>query len=228
MRIKANHFSIQRLCFIMGPWRIGALALAGFGVLSPDVIYGIAVPLIIAVFFFSCVILFGLIIFVTAELITDLTNGRWGKCIHADLRELTGKKREARSPMIFRTYPVPESYLAKMENLISHGEGFRQTFVFPAMIVGIVAYYMRGYDRGFDFHYPMLPYGYFVFEAAFIALGIPWYLVFSRRGKRCPYCLTPRTKDNFDVEYHVCLRCHTQFVAGTETDQDSPAPTDNA
>ena len=181
--------------------------------------------------FFSGVIGFGLIIFVPAELIADLTNGRRGRCFHADLRELTGKKKKDRQPMIFRTYPVPESYLAKMEKLTSHWEGFLQTFVFPAMIVGLIANCMHGYDRWFDFRYPMLPYGYFVFEAAFVALGIPWHLLYAwRSGRHCPYCLTPRTKDNFDLEHHVCLRCHTQFVAENETEtpnEPPPAPEEN-
>ena len=230
MRIKAHHLSIQRLFFIVGPWRIASLAFAAFGFLSPDAFYGIALPLAIAVFGFSCVILFGLIIFVPAELIADLTNGRRGRCFHADLRELTGKKKKDRQPMIFRIYPVPESWLAKMENLTSHWEGFLQTFVFPAMIVGLIANCMHGYDRWFDFRYPMLPYGYFVFEAAFVALGIPWHLLYTwLNRRRCPYCLTPRTIDTFDLEHHVCMRCHTRFIAENETEtanEPSPAPAD--
>ena len=223
MRITANHFSIPRLCVIMGPLRIGSLVFAAYGFLVPEAFYELAIAFACLMFFFSGVIGFGLIIFVPAELISDLTNGRRGRCFHADLRELTEKKKQA-PPKVVRTYPVPGSYLVKMEKLISHWKGFRQTYLYPALIVGFIVYFMRGYDAWFDFHYPTMPYGFFAYVASFAALGIPWFLLFSRRGKRCPYCLTPRTKDTFDPEQHVCLRCHTKFVAESENKPRSPAP----
>ena len=207
----------------MGPWRIGSLVFAACGFLVPEVFYGLAIIICSGMFFFSGVIGFGLIIFVPAKLISDLTNGRRGRCLHADLRELNGKKKQA-PPKVVRTYPVPESYLMKMENLVTHWKGFRQMYLYPALIVGFIAYYMRSKDAWFDFHYPTMPYGFFAYVASFAALGIPWFLLFSRRGKRCPYCLTPRTKDTFDPEQHVCLRCHTKFVAESENKPRSPAP----
>jgi len=221
----ANRFSIRRLWVIMGPWRIGSLVFAACGFLAPEAFYDLSFDFFCLMFFFSGVIGFGLIIFVPAELISDLTNGRWGRSIHADLHELTGKKKQS-PPKVVRTYPVPESYLVKMEKLISHWKGFRQMYLYPALIIGFVAYYMRGYDAWFDFHYPTMPYGFFAYVASFAALGIPWFLLFSRRGKRCPYCLTPRSMDTFDPEHHVCLRCHTQFVAESEN-APSSAPPDN-
>jgi len=224
MRNHVYRFSLRRLCVIIGPWRIGSLVFAAYGFLAPEAFYGFAISFVFGLFFFSGVIGFGLIIFVPAELISDLTNGRWSRSIHADLRELTGKKKQV-PPKVVRTYPVPEPYLVKMENLVSHWKGFRQTYLYPALIVGFVEYYMRGYDAWFDFHYPTMPYGFFAYVVSFAALGIPWFLLFSRRGKRCPYCLTPRTTDTFDPEHHVCLRCHTRFVARCET-EPSPAPAD--
>jgi len=224
MRIAANHISIQRLCVIMGPLRIGSLVFAAYGFLVPEAFYELAIAFACLMFFFSGVIGFGLIIFVPAELISDLTNGRRGRCFHADLRELTGKKKQG-PPKVVRTYPVPESYLVKMGKLISHWKGFRQTYLYPALIVGSVAYYMRGKDAWFDFQYPEMPYGFFAYMVSFAALGVPWFLLFSRSGKRCPYCLTPRSTDTFDPEHHVCLRCHTRFIARCET-EPSPAPAD--
>lgn len=223
MRITANHFSIPRLCVIIGPLRIGSLVFAAYGFLVPEAFYELAFCFVCLMFFFSGVIGFGLIIFVPAELITDLTNGRRGRCLHADLRELLGKKKQA-PPKVVRTYPMPESYLVKMENLVSHWKGFRQTYLYPALIVGFVAYSMRGYEAWFDFHYPTMPYGFFAYLVSFIALGLPWHLLFTRKGKRCPYCLTPRTANTFDPEHHVCLRCHTKFVAESENEPHSPAP----
>lgn len=223
MRNASDHFSIQRLCAIIGPLRIGSLVFAAYGFLVPETFYALSICFFSGMFFFSGVIGFGLIIFVPAELISDLTNGRWGRSIHADLRELTGKKKQA-PPKVVRTYPVPESSLVKMDNLVSHWQGFRQTILYPALIVGFVAYYMRGYEAWFDFHYPTMPYGFFAYVASFTALGIPWFLLFSRRGKRCPYCLTPRSEDSFDLKHHVCLRCHTQFVAESKNEPHSPAP----
>lgn len=223
MRITANHFSIPRLCVIMGPLRIGSLVFAAYGFLVPEAFYELAFAFVCLMFFFSGVIGFGLIIFVPAELISDLTNGRWGRSIHADLRELTGKKKQG-LPKVVRTYPVSESYLEKMEkHIVSHGNGFRQTYLYPALIVGFIVYFMRGYDAWFDFHYPMMPYGFFAYVASFAAFGIPWFLLFGRRGKRCPYCLIPRSTDTFDSEHHVCLRCHTRFVAESENEPPSPA-----
>ena len=223
MRIAANHISIRRLCVIMGPLRIGSLAFAVYGFLVPEAFYELAFAFFCLMFFFSGLIGFGLIIFVPAELISGLTNGRRGRCLHADLRELIGKKKQG-LPKVVRTYPVPESYLVKMNNLLSHWNGFRQTYLYPALIVGFIAYCMRSKDAWFDFHYPTMPYGFFAYVASFAALGIPWFLLFSRRGKRCPYCLTPRTADTFDPEHHVCLRCHTRFVAKSENEPHSPAP----
>ena len=223
MNTLADYFSIPRLCVIMGPLRIGSLVFAAYGFLVPEAFYELAIAFACLMFFFSGVIGFGLIIFVPAELISDLTNGRWGRCIHADMRELLGKKKQA-PPKVVRTYPVPEPYLMKLENLVSHWAGFRQTYLYPALIVGFVAYWMRGYDAWFDFHYPTMPYGFFAYAASFAALGIPWFLLFSRRGKMCPYCLMPRTADTFDPKHHVCLRCHTWFVSETENEPHSPAP----
>ena len=142
MRVHAACFSIPRLCVILGPLRIGSLVFAAYGFLVPEAFYELAFCFVCLMFFFSGVIGFGLIIFVPAELISDLTNGRRGRTIHADLRELTGKKKQA-PPKIVRTYPVPESYLVKMENLVSHWKGFRQTYLYPALIVGFVAYSLR-------------------------------------------------------------------------------------
>jgi len=225
MRITATLFSIRRLCVIMGPLRIGSLAFAACGFLVPEAFYELAIAFACLMFFFSGVIGFGLIIFVPAELISDLTNGRRSRCLHADLRELVGKRKEV-PPKVVRTYPVPESYLVKMEKIVSHWKGFRETYLYPALIIGFVAYYMRGYDAWFDFLYPTMPYGFFAYVASFAALGIPWFLLFGRRGKRCPYCLTPRTADTFDSEHYVCLHCHTKFVAESENESLFPAPAD--
>ena len=68
-------------------------------------------------------------------------------------------------------------------------------------------------------------YGFYLYPVLFVSLAIPWHMIDTwRSGRRCPYCLTPRTKDNFDFKHHVCLRCHTKFVAETENEPQSPAP----
>ena len=216
MTIHASHFSIRRVCVIMGPWRIGSLFSAGLGagiLLTNETLdtwffadFGILL-------FFSgtgvlFVIIRGLFQFsvIYASTITrpkGLTDGKW---------------------KIVRTYPVSASTLAKMEKPGSRGLAFCLTILLPALIGGFVVWYARKYEAVVDYHHPSWPYGFYVYPLFLAAIGIPWHLLFGRKGKRCPYCRTPRTMDSFDSEHHICLRCHTRFVAENENKSHSPVP----
>ena len=128
------------------------------------------------------------------------------------------------TPKVARTVSVSEECLSKMEDSYGRGVAFDQIVVYPVLIFLFIHYILTsGYEDYMNWRDPN-DYGFYLYPVLFAVLSIPWFLLFSRRGKRCPYCLTPRTKDNFDSTQHVCLRCHTKFVAETETEPHSPAP----
>ena len=210
MTIHASHFSIRRVCVIMGPWRIGSLFSAGLGagiLLTNETLNTWFFPdFDILLFFYGTGVLFviirGLYQFsdIYARTVTrpmGLPDGKW---------------------KIARTYPVSASTLAKMEKPGSRGLAFCLTILLPALIGGFVVWYARKYEAVVDYHHPSWPYGFYVYPLFLAAIGIPWHLLCSWRGiRRCPYCRTPRTIDSFDSEHHICLRCHTRFVAGNES-----------
>ncbi len=211
MRIQANHLSIRRLCVIMGPWRIGSLisACLGMGIL-------LSYETLNAWFFadFGGLLFFfgtgGLLIALKA--LYQFSDVYFRTITHT--MGLSGGDWK-----VVRTYPVPASTLAKLEKPGNRLIDFCQTIFLPALIAGCAVWYARRYESAVDFHHPAWPYGFYVYPVFLIALGIPWHLIFGRKGKRCPYCLAPRTADNFDREHHICLRCHTRFVSGEKRDE---------
>ena len=216
MKIHASHFSIRRICVIMGPWRIGSFFFAGLGAgilltyetldtwFFPD--FGIHLFFYGTVFFVVTIKGF----YQFSDIYTRTTFRTMG---------LPYSKWK-----IVRTYPVRTATLAKMEKNDSRGLAFCLTILLPALIGGFVVWYARRYEAVVDYHHPAWPYGFYVYPLLLVALGIPWHLLFGRKGKRCPYCLTPRTIDSFDSEHHICLRCHTRFVAENENKPHSPVP----
>ena len=128
-------------------------------------------------------------------------------------------------PKVARTVSVSADRLANMKNCSSsHGIAFWQTIVFPVLISMVILAWASRYYDAMNWRDPN-DYGFYLYPVLFAALAIPWHLIDTWRGGHyCPFCLTPRTKDNFDLDHHVCLRCHTRFVAETETEPHSPAP----
>ena len=131
------------------------------------------------------------------------------------------------TPKVVRTVSVSRECLATMENCYSRGIVFWMIVIWPVLISMFIQLWARGKEDYMNWRDPN-DYGFYLYPVLFVSLAIPWHLIDTlRSGRRCPYCLTPRTKDNFDVVHHVCLRCHTRFVAETKTANDpSPAPAD--
>jgi len=134
------------------------------------------------------------------------------------------RRKKDGMPKVTRTVSVSADRLANMEKCCSRGIAFWQTIVFPVLISMVIFGWAGRYYDYMNWRDPN-DYGFYLYPVLFAALGIPWHLIDTWRGGQfCPYCLTPRTKDNFDFEHHVCLRCHTKFVSEFEIKPHPPAP----
>ena len=231
MRITANHFSIPRLCVIMGPWRIAWLILAAALAsmyLAPSVAlfagyvdscaWGIfllsgAAFIVLSVFTFFCYILVA----------------PFPSFFRRDITPSWFRRNQDGSPIVARTVSVSTETVVNMENFYSRGITFWMVVVFPVLVSMVILIWARGYEDYMNWRDPD-DYGFYRYPVLFASLAIPWHLIDTwRSGRRCPYCLTPRTKDNFDVKHRVCLRCHTRFIAENETATGpSPAPADRS
>lgn len=226
MRFTAHRFSFRRLCAIIGPWRIGFLILAAA---LASVYMGPSVAPF-AGYVDSCVLglfLLGGAAFIVLSVFTFFCYifiAPFPSFFRRDIIPSFFRRNKDGSPKVARTVSVSEECLSKMEDSYSRGTVFAQIVICPVLISIIILAWAGQYSDYMNWRDPN-DYGFYRYPVLFAVLSIPWFMLFSRRGKRCPYCLTPRTKDNFDVEHHVCLRCHTQFIAGNEP---SPAPADQS
>ena len=223
-------FSFRRTYEIMGLWRIAWLILAAALAsvyLAPSVApiagYVDSCALVLFLFCGAAFIVLSAFTFVCYIFVAPFP-----AFLRRDIIPSCFRRNNDGTPKVARPVSVSEECLSKMEDSYGRGVAFDQIVVYPVLIFLFVHYILtRGYEDYMNWRDPN-DYGFYLYPVLFAVLAIPWFLLFSRSGRRCPYCLTPRTIDTFDFKHHVCLRCHTQFVAGTETDQDSPAPTDNA
>ena len=215
-------FSFRRMYEIMGPWRIAWLI---FAAALASVYLGPSVAPFSG-YVNTCVLyLFG-ICQITLIPLSFVVFCLWVLTGSVPaLPRIVIRQNKDGMPKVARTVPVSADRLATMENCSSRGIAFWQTIVFPVLISMAVLIWAGRYYDDMNWRDPN-DYGFYLYPVLFAALAIPWHLIDTwRGGQYCPYCLTPRTKDNFDFEHHVCLRCHTKFVAQqSETEPHSPAP----
>ncbi len=222
----------MRMYEIMGAWRIGWLVLAvalASVYLGPSVApiagYVDSCAFVLFLFCGAAFIVLSAFTFVCYILVAPFP-----AFFRRDIIPSCFRRNKDGTPKVARTVSVSEECLARMEDSYGRGIAFDQIVVYPVLIFLFVHYIVtRGYEDYMNWRDPN-DYGFYLYPVLFAVLAIPWFLLFSRSGRRCPYCLTPRTKDNFDFEHHVCLRCHTHFVAENETEtpnETSPAPEEN-
>ena len=222
MRNASDHFSIRRLCAIIGPWRIACLILAAA---LASVYLGQSVAPVSG-YVNDCVSYLSLFCTLTFISLSVIVFFLWvfTGSVPALPRFFIRRNKDG-MPKVSRTVSVSADRLANMENCSSRGIAFCQIVVFPVLISMAILVWAGGYSDYMNWRDPN-DYGYYLFPVQFATLAVPWHLLYTWRGRRrCPYCLTPCTNDNFDLEHHVCLRCHTRFVAQNET-EPSPAPED--
>jgi len=216
-------FSFRRVYEIIGPWRIAWLILAAALAsvyLGPSVapFSGYVDTCAFYLFLFCGIILIPLS--AIAFFLWMFTG-----TVPALPRFFAGRNKDD-IPKVTGTVPVSVDCLTNVENCYSRGIVFCQIVVFPVLISMVFLGWVGRYYDYMNWRDPN-DYGFYLYPILFAALGIPWHLLFTRRGKLCPYCLTPRTKDNFDVKHHVCLRCHTKFIEQNENEPHSPASADS-
>ena len=215
-------YSFRRVYEILGPWRIAWLILASAlasAYLGPSV-----EPFsgyVDTCAFYLC--LFCTFAFVFLSVIAFFLWVFTGS-VPALPRFFAGRNKDG-MPKVIRTLPVSEVCFANMENCCNRGVAFCQIVVYPVLISMVILVWAGRYYDYMNWRDPD-DYGFYLYPVLLAALAISWHLLYAWwSGWRCPYCLTPRTKDNFDLDHHVCLRCHTRFVAQNET-EPSPAPED--
>lgn len=217
-------FSFRRAYVIIGPWRISWLILAAALAsvyLGPSVApfseYVDACAFYLFMFCCLAFISLSVISFILWMFIGSVPR----------LPRLLPRRNQDGMPKVIRTFPVSEVCFANMENCCNRGVAFCQIVVYPVLISMVILVWAGRYYDYMNWRDPD-DYGFYLYLVLFASLAIPWHLIdIWRSGRRCPYCLTPRTKDNFDSAQHVCLRCHTRFVAQSENEHHSPAPEDN-
>ena len=214
-------YSFRRVYEIMGPWRITWLILAAALAsvyLGPSVAPFSDYVDTCAFYLFLFCCFFFIPLSVIAFFLYVFTGS-----VPALPRFFSDRNKDG-MPKVNRTVSVSEERLANMENCYSSGLAFYQIVVFPVLISMVILLWAGRYYDYMNWRDPD-DYGFYLYPVLFAALAIPWHLIDTwRGGQYCPYCLTPRTKDNFDLDHHVCLRCHTWFVSETENEPHSPAP----
>lgn len=219
---------------IMGAWRIGWLVLA---VALASVYLGPSVAPI-AGYVDSCALvlfLFGGAAFIVLSAFTFVCYilvAPFPAFFRRDIIPSCFRRNKDGTPKVARTVSVSKECLSKMEDSYGRGVAFDQIVVYPVLIFLFVHYILtRGYEDYMNWRDPN-DYGFYLYPVLFAVLAIPWHLLYAwRSGRHCPYCMTPRTTDNFDLKHHVCLRCHTRFVAENETEtpnEPPPAPADKS
>lgn len=221
MRNASDHFSIRRLCAIIGPWRIAWLILAAA---LASVYLGPSVAPVSG-YVNDCVSYLSLLCQVLLIPLSFIVFSLWVLTGSVPaLPRIVIRQNKDGMPKVARTVPVSAERLANMENCCSRRIAFWQNIVFPALISMVILLWAGRYYVYMNWRDPN-DYGYYQYPVLFAVLAIPWHLIdIWRGGQFCPYCLTPRTKDNFDLKHHVCLRCHTRFVAESKNEPHSPAP----
>ena len=221
MRNASDHFSIRRLCAIIGPWRIAWLILAAA---LASVYLGPSVAPVSG-YVNDCVSYLSLLCQVLLIPLSFIVFSLWvfTGSVPALPRIVIRREKDG-MPKVARTVSVSADRLATMENCCGRGIAFWQNIVFPALISMVILLWAGRYYAYMNWRDPN-DHGFYLYPVLFAALAIPWHLIDTwRGGQYCPYCLTPRTKDNFDSTQHVCLRCHTKFVSESENEPHSPAP----
>ena len=222
----------MRMYEIMGAWRIGWLVLAvalASVYLGPSVApiagYVDSCAFVLFLFCGAAFIVLSAFTFVCYILVAPFP-----AFFRRDIIPSCFRRNKDGTPKVARTVSVSEECLARMEDSYGRGIAFDQIVVYPVLIFLFVHYILtRGYEDYMNWRDPN-DYGFYLYPVLFAVLAIPWHLLYTwRSGRHCPYCLTPSTKDNFDFKHHVCLRCHTRFIAETENETEtesepSPAP----
>lgn len=218
--------SFHRLCSIMGPWRIGWLILAAALAsvyLGPSVVpfNGYANACASYLCLFSCA---AFAVLSVIMLFCFIFIAPFPSFFRRDIIPSFFRRNHDGSPIVARTVPVSTETLITMENCYDRGITFWMIVVFPVLVSMVILIWARGYEDYMNWRDPD-DYGFYLYPVLFASLALPWHLIDTwRSGRRCPYCLTPRTKDNFDTKHHVCLRCHTRFVADIETELSPALP----
>lgn len=218
-------YSFRRLYEITGPWRIACLILA---VALASVYLGPSVEPFSG-YVDTCafyLFLFCGIILIPLSAIAFFLYVFTGSVPALPCPWFFAGRNKDDIPKVTRTVSVSEDRLATMESCYSRGIAFWQTVVFPVLISMVILGWAGRYYDYMNWRDPN-DYGFYLYPILFAALGIPWHLLFTRRGKLCPYCLTPRTTDSFDPDRLVCLRCHTRFIEQIENEPHSSAPADS-
>ncbi len=216
-------FSSRRAYEIIGPWRIAWLILAAA---LASVYLGPSVAPVSG-YVNDCVSYLSLLCQVLLIPLSFIVFSLWvfTGSVPA-LPRIVLRRTTDDMPKVARTVSVSADRLATMENCCGRGIAFWQTIVFPALISMVILVWAGRYYDDMNWRDPD-DYGFYLYPVLFAALAIPWHLIDTwRGGQYCPYCLTPRTKDNFDLKHHVCLRCHTRFVVESKNEPHSPAPED--
>ena len=230
-----QYYTFRWMCVIMGPWRIAWLILAA--ALTSMYMGSSVAPF--AGYVNSCT--WGLFLFCGAAflvlsfftLICYILVAPFPAFFRRDIIPSFFRRNHDGTPKVVRTVSVSRERLATMENCYGRGMAFWMTVIWPVLIAMFIQLWARGKEDYMNWRDPN-DYSFYLYPVLFVSLAIPWHMIDTwRSGRRCPYCLTPRTKDNFDFKHHVCLRCHTRFIAETENETEtesepSPAPTDNA
>ena len=211
----------------MGPWRIAWLILAAALAsvyLAPSVapFAGYVDSIALGLFLFGGAA-FAVLSFVT--LICYIFVAPFPAFFCRDIIPSCFRRNHDGTPKVVRTVSVSRESLATMVNCYSRGIAFWMIVIWPVLIAMFILLWARGKEDYMNWRDPD-DYGFYLYPLLFVSLAIPWHLLDTwRSGRCCPYCLTPRTKDTFDLKYHVCLRCHTRFVAQSEgIEPHSPAP----
>ena len=219
-------FSFRRTYEIMGLWRIAWLILAAALAsvyLAPSVApiagYVDSCALVLFLFCGAAFIVLSAFTFVCYILVAPFP-----AFFRRDIIPSIFRRNRDGTPKVARTVSVSREHLAKMEDSYSRGITFWMIVIYPVLISMFIQLWARGKGDYMNWRDPN-DYGFYLYLVLFASLAIPWHLIdIWRSGRRCPYCLTPRTNDNFDSAQHVCLRCHTRFVAQRDNEHPSTAP----
>ena len=191
-------YSFRRVYEILGPWRIAWLILASAlasAYLGPSVApFSDYVDTCAFYLFLFCCFLF-----IPLSVIAFFLYVFTGSVPALPCPWFFAGRNKDDIPKVTRTVSVSEDRLATMENCYSRGIAFCQIVVFPVLISMVILLWAGRYYDYMNWRDPN-DYGFYLYPILFADLSIPWHWLYTRGGRRCPYCLTPRTTDSFDPE----------------------------